>query len=529
MGSPGEQRSCFRPASVASQFQFDVVLGTGGFPLKMTRPPPGLTERDPIEAKALDPAQREVLDAIISKIGMSVLQPIGEIYIEGLGMGTMYDPSPYPPQLNESSLTVADVEANLRDHSFLAYAVDDQSGRDLLRTVIDTMDPLHPQKSDILKCLISANPRSLISPKLPSNIEPTSVRAIARMYPELLAWIAKHHTWVLHDATSGLLDRGSSLNCLPAAYVEGRLEATDIQTFYDRFPAGLSLLESVDPTAHHPGFPLQIMLHRLFGNENWNESDEECIKFLVKKDPNIVRQMGLRNSLLSDISLNTITFQLCRIYNDALASHRAGMQEDQKIEVAKVQSACRIMDLFVSTHPEFLSEASNGDMNIDDINRPLYWNLLALIHEPLIQELVIRMMKIDVDCFEFVRRDPAIEMDVPQFCDDIRVFLGEKAKCRRELLRLEVAVGSRLKAELVTDHEGPGEEHDDVSASSSKSKAMDRDDGSQTLGEYTGTLYLAWVQEKARAIHGALKDVEKKMEEKKRKCCQESYFPVLLS
>jgi hypothetical protein len=547
MGSPWELLPTSRSVISSSSPLLRNVVMLGCAPggaghlhaMRMTRPP--AVEEEPVMSKELSWEDQAVFQELLSKIGKPGIEQTG-IYVEGYGVIPMSDIELAPgfkhlqgqhPPPTPSTLTVEDIQEALRENPILAHTINASTGQDLLRSIIENMDPYTNAgaKTDILKRLINENPYALFSPSLPDNIDATSVRAIARFYPEILSWIAKQHTWVLYDARSGLLDPGSPLNSLPAAYAEGWINAQEVKTFYERFPVALSF-QGWFERCSIPSFPLQIMLHRLF-YATWSPTgeDEELMKFLVRKDPSILqlRVAGEVTSSLTDLPLNSLCGNLNGLYWRAVDLNNANAEitgASLLKELGKItdnaKSVCRLLELVVKHY--YSREAL-----LKDINRPNFRYLLTFCHEPPIQDLMVEMLKVNRDCFAFVRQpdpDPTA-METPPYalalCDDMCDLLGREAQFLRELFLLEAAIGARTNNADDDDDEGDKDEE----PRSTDGGTINKDDGSQTLGEYTGTLYTAWVQKRARAVQASLKKAYDTMEEKKA-ACQES-APSLLS
>ena len=267
--------------------------------------------------------------------------------------------------------------------------------------------------SDILKCIIQANPHSLLWKKGGSS----DAIHLARVVPRLSLWIAENYDWVLCDEGSGLLigddNGGSPLVCMAWDVVQGEIGVTEIKDFYDEFPAALFHAGFVPENLREDlfNFPLQVLLRGLCIRGAWSQEHEGLIMSLVSEHPGILRLVAPRKNqeqeehffMLNNTPLNEICFIISHLYQQldefeetskfALGAPRAvattfgaWVDRSRRSVQFNCDSACRLARTFLSMDPEMLSPGNyTGKHPISHLSK--------FSHHSEIQDLIIKMMR----------------------------------------------------------------------------------------------------------------------------------------
>ena len=168
-----------------------------------------------------------------------------------------------------------ELRSTLQQFPILSRTVSSEGGEDLLyQALCWLLDDL--SSSEILKCIIQANPHSLLW----KHEGIANARLVASDHPRLVLWIAKHYDWVLRDERSELLagdDSGDSpLVGMAWEVVQGRIGVTEIKAFYDQFPDALFQMGTIQDLTN---FPLQVLLRGLaISPRVWSQEYEGLIQ-----------------------------------------------------------------------------------------------------------------------------------------------------------------------------------------------------------------------------------------------------------
>ena len=254
------------------------------------------------------------------------------------------------------------IEEEVAMHPILAKTVDEEILRWSLLTAFCEKTSGTAYCHDAIKCLVRANPISLLWRWGDTHSEPKSpIKTIAEGHPILMVWIAQEfatmldHRHCLYDPPSLLMVRQYANN--------SHVEASVVQRFYELYPKGL---KNKSQDLISSGYALQKVIG------GWQECDADLFIFMASQYP---KALAYRDRLGIHV-----LYIVC--------AHLAqAVDEDTAAPFQCSENMLRICRFIVDKCPELVSKKGRVGRGL-----PLH-QLAKYCNRPLVQQAIILQLK----------------------------------------------------------------------------------------------------------------------------------------